>query len=135
MREFLAEGDAQVQKGVSGEREDPKTREASEKLYGVCDENTAAGGEARVSPSTGYVSLQQMHQKGRMCKKQGYKSLGHSPQGVAGGCLGLLGVCSHPSSKEFPGSIFASSAHNLPALLQGVWRTVPTADALPGWAP
>lgn len=84
-----------MQRGVSGEREDPKTRAASER---VCHENTAAGGEEKVSPSTGYVSLQQMHQKGRTYKKKDYKYLGHSPQGVASGCLGLIGVCSHPSS-------------------------------------
>lgn len=66
MRGFLAEGDAQVQRGVSGEREDPKRRAASEKLYGVCDENTTVSGEEIVSPSTQYVSLQQ---KGKMCKK------------------------------------------------------------------
>jgi len=89
-----------VQRGVTGEREDPRTRAASEKLYGVCDENTAADGEERVSPSTGHVSPQQMHQKGRMCKKKGFKTPGHSPQDVAGGCLRLLGVCSHLSSKD-----------------------------------
>lgn len=58
MRGFLAEGDAQVQSGVTGEREDPETRTASEKLYGVREENTAAGGEERVSPSTKYMSPQ-----------------------------------------------------------------------------
>ena len=32
-------------------------------------------------PRAGYVVPQQMHQKGRMCRSKGYKSLYYGPQG------------------------------------------------------
>lgn len=128
VRGFRAEGDAQVQRGVSGERGDPKRKATTGKLYRVWWMHSCWWGGEGVSKHRGCVTTA-MQQKGRMCKKEGYKTLGHRPQGLAGGRLGLSGVCSHPSSKGFSGSVFASSLTTFQLLCR---RTVPTAGALPG---